>query len=189
VVAVMLAALHRPSEVVALELQPQLAAMITQNAALNGISTVTSVCADLRQRIVPGVTPAGFDYILANPPYRAARSGRESPNAARRIARGAGGATLDDFIVAAARYANHGAKVAVVFTAARTTELISAMKQRSFEPKRIRFVHPLPGKPATMILLEARKGGGVEATIEPPLLLYAEPGVYSDETRALLEVR
>jgi tRNA1Val (adenine37-N6)-methyltransferase len=187
VVAVMLAALHHPSEVVAMELQPQLSAMITRNAVLNGIATVTAVCADLRQQIVPGVTPAAFHYIVANPPYRAERSGRESPNASRRIARGAGGATLDDFVTAAARYASHGAKIAVVFTAARTAELIAGMKRHSLEPKRVRFVHPLPGKPATMVLLEARKGGGVEATIEPPLFLYAEPGVYSGEARALLE--
>jgi tRNA1Val (adenine37-N6)-methyltransferase len=98
VVAMMLAALHHPSEIVAMELQPQLAAIITQNATLNGIATVRAVCADLRQQIVPGVMPEGFDYIVANPPYRAARSGRESPNAERRIARGAGGAGLDDLL-------------------------------------------------------------------------------------------
>jgi tRNA1Val (adenine37-N6)-methyltransferase len=60
------------------------------------------------------------------------------------------------------------------------------MKRHSLEPKRIRFVHPLPGKAATMVLLEARKGGGVEASIEPPLFLYKAPNIYSDEARALM---
>jgi tRNA1Val (adenine37-N6)-methyltransferase len=185
VVSLILAALHQPAEVVAVELQPRLAAMISHNASLNGIGAVRVICADVR-RIIPGLMPAAFDYIVANPPYRAALRGHESPDAERRVARGGGGATLPEFIAAAARYANHGAKVAVVFTASRTAELIAEMKQRSLEPKRIRFVHSSPQEPGTMVLLEARKGGGVETVIEPPLFIYTSPGVYTDEARTML---
>jgi tRNA1Val (adenine37-N6)-methyltransferase len=184
VVSVILAALHYPREVVAVELQPRVAAMIAHNAALNGVA-MRAICADVR-RIVPGLTPATFDYVVANPPYRAAWRGRESPDAERRVARGGGGAMLSDFVAAAGHYANHGGKVAIVFTASRTAELVAEMKQRSLEPKRIRFVHSRPGEPATMILLEARKGGGIEAIIEPPLFIYSSPGVYTDEARAML---
>jgi tRNA1(Val) A37 N6-methylase TrmN6 len=185
VVSLIMAALHHPRGTVAIEVQPGLAALIAHNAALNKITSVRAICADLRQTI-PGLAPAAFDYVLANPPYRAAWRGRESPNAQRRIARGGGGATLAEFIAAAARYACHGGKVAMVFTASRTAELVAELKQRSLEPKRIRFVHAKPGEAATMILLEARKGGGVEAIIEPPLFIYSSPGVYSDEARAML---
>jgi tRNA1Val (adenine37-N6)-methyltransferase len=184
VVSVILAVLHHPEQVVAVELQPRLAAMIARNAVLNNV-VVRAICADLR-RIIPGLVPAAFDYVVANPPYRAVWRGRESPNAERRIARGGGGATLPEFIAAAARYANHGGKVAMVFTASRTSELVTEMKQRSLEPKRIRFVHSRPGEVATMVLLEARKGGGIEAIIEPPLFIYSSPGVYTDEARAML---
>jgi tRNA1(Val) A37 N6-methylase TrmN6 len=55
------------------------------------------------------------------------------------------------------------------------------------EPKRIRFVHPYMDKAATTVLLEARKGGGVEVCVEPPLILCDAPGVYSREARELLE--
>lgn len=185
VVSIILAALHHPRMVAAAELQPRLAALITHNAALNGTAAVTAICADLRWTI-PGLVPAAFDYVVANPPYRAARRGRESPNAERRAARGGEGATLADFIAAAARYAKHGGKVAMVFTASRTAELIATMKQRSLEPKRIRFVHSNPVEPATMVLLEARKGGGVEAVIEPPLFIYGSSGAYTDEAQTML---
>ncbi len=185
VVSLILAALHHPSQVVAVELQPHLADLIAHNAALNRIAGVKAICADLRQ-IIPGLAPASFDYVLANPPYRAAWRGRESPNAQRRIARGGGGATLQEFIAAATRYVCHSGKVAIVYTASRTAELIAEMKQRSLEPKRIRFVHSKPGEAASMVLLEARKGGGVEAIIEPPLFIYSLPGVYTDEARAML---
>jgi tRNA1Val (adenine37-N6)-methyltransferase len=185
VVGVMIAALHRPRQVVAVELQPRLAAMIAENAAINGIAAMTSACADVRQRNIPGVAPAAFDYVVSNPPYRMARSGRESPDAERRIARG-GGTTLNDFIVASARYVRYGGRVALVFTAARTAELIATLKEHSLEPKRIRFVHPMADKPAVMLMVEARKGGGIETTIEPPLFLHARPGIYTAEARELL---
>ena len=186
VISIMLAALHHPREVVALELQPDLAAMAARNAALNDLATVRTVCADLRARRIAGLEPATFDLVVANPPYRALRTGRESPNQGRRIARGERGATLADFVAAAARYAKHGAKAAFVFTAARTAELIATLRAHALEPKRIRFVHPRIGIAASTILVEARKGGGVEVQIEPPLVLYSKPGVYTDEARELL---
>jgi len=77
-------------------------------------------------------------------------------------------------------------RVALVFTAARVAELVAQLKAHRLEPKRIRFVHPRANAPAAIVLIEARKGGGVEAEVEPPLILYSRRGVYSDEARALL---
>jgi tRNA1(Val) A37 N6-methylase TrmN6 len=187
VVSVIVAALYQHTKVTAVELQSHLAAMIAYNAELNG-TAITAICADVRQTI-PGLTPAAFDYVVANPPYRAARRGRESPNPERRTARSGDSATLTAFVVAAARYANHGGKVGMVFTASRTGELIAAMTEHSLEPKRLRFVHSRPGEPATIVLLEARKAGGIEAIIEPPLFIYDSSGGYSQETVAMLSRR
>src|SRR5271163_4963130 len=50
VVSIMIAALYRTRAVVAIEIQPQLAAMIDRNAALNELESVHGVCADLRQK-------------------------------------------------------------------------------------------------------------------------------------------
>jgi tRNA1Val (adenine37-N6)-methyltransferase len=185
-ISIIIAAIERPREVVALEIQPELAAMAARGAALNQLGTVTCVCADLRERWIDGLAPGSFDYVVANPPYHALRTGRESPNPGRRVARGGGGASLADFIAAASRYASHGAKAAFIFRASRSAELIAELKAQAIEPKRIRFVHPRRAAAATTILVEARKGGGVEAEIEPPLFLYAAAGVYSDEARELL---
>jgi len=188
VVSIMMGALYRPREVVAVEIQPALAAMIARSAAINGLETVHAVCADLRQRKIAGVEPASFDLIVANPPYRAAAAGRENPDRGRRLARGenAGAAVLMDFVAAARRYARHGGRVAFVFTARRSAELISAMRSKQLEPKRIRFVHPRIAMPASVMLIEARAGGGIEIAIEPPLIIYERPGIYTSEARAIL---
>ena len=183
----MLAALWHPREIVAIEIQPELAAIAERNATLNGLAAMRVICADLRARRIDGLAPASFDLVIANPPYRALRSGRESPQPGRRIARGESSATLAEFVAAAKRYAAHGAKAAFVFDASRSAELLGCLAANSLEPKRIRFVHPRAGARATTILVEARKGGGIEATIEPPLFLYERPGVYSDEARELMQ--
>lgn len=187
VVALTFAALTQPREVVALEIQPALAALIARNAVLNGFGVVRALCADLRSRRVLDAAAGGFDLVLANPPFRARQSGRESPLAGRRLARGEAAARLEDFAAAAARHARHGGRAAFVFAAARSAELISALRAHRLEPKRIRFVHPYSAASASAVLVEARKGGGIEVEVEPALVMYDAPGIYSDEARALLE--
>jgi len=186
VVALTFAALARPREVVALEIQPALAGMAARNAAINELASVRAICADLRQKKIASVEPASFDLIVANPPYRAVAAGRENPEHGRRVARGESTATLADFIAAARRYARRGGRIAFVFAARRSAELISTMRSNQLEPKRIRFVHPRIAMPASVLLIEARAGGGIEVAIEPPLILYERPGVYTAEARQLL---
>ena len=60
------------------------------------------------------------------------------------------------------------------------------MRSNQLEPKRIRFVHPRIAMPASVMLIEARAGGGIEVAIEPPLILYDRPGIYTSEARAIL---
>jgi len=186
VVSMMMAAIYRPRSVVAVEIQPTLAEMIDRSASINGLDSMQSVCADIRQKKIAGIERASFDLVVANPPYRAAATGRENPNQGRRLARGESVALLEDFVAAARRYARTGGRVAFVFTARRSAELISAMRSNQLEPKRIRFVHPRLAMPASVMLIEARLGGGIEVAIESPLILYERPGIYTAEARTLL---
>ncbi len=186
VVSIMMATLYHPREIVAIEIQATLAEMIVRSATINELKSVRAVRADLRQKKIAGAEPASFDLVVANPPYRAAASGRENPDHGRRVARGESTATLTDFVAAARRYARTGGRVAFVFTARRAAELISAMRSKQLEAKRIRFVHPRIATPASVVLIEARLGGGIEVAIEPPLILYESPGTYTLEAHALL---
>src|ERR1700722_14424149 len=186
VVSIIIAALYRPREVVAIETQPPLAEMISRSAVINHLKSVRAVCADIRQKKITGVEPATFDLVVANPPYRTAASGRENPDHGRRVARGEGATVLADFVAAARRYARTAGRVAFIFAARRSAELISAMRSKQLEPKRIRFVHPQIATPASVMLVEARVGGGREVAMEPPLILYERPGIYTAEARTLL---
>src|SRR5258708_7275307 len=75
VIALAIEPLYKQREIVAVEIQPQLVERIGRNAALNHLDSIHAVAADLREM------PAdGFDVVVANPPYRATGSGRESPH-------------------------------------------------------------------------------------------------------------
>jgi tRNA1(Val) A37 N6-methylase TrmN6 len=189
VLGIVIAAINRPREVVAIELQPHLADLIARNAALNQIPNLRAIAADLRAHKIPDLSPASFDLVVANPPFHALSAGRESPDRGRRIARGGAGASLAEFVAAARRFARNGARVAFVLGAARSAELISLMRSHRLEPKRIRFVHPRATLPATAVMIEARADGGIEVAVEPPLFLHGRTGRYTGEARALLERR
>ena len=187
VISLTIAALQHPREIVALEIQSDLAAIIRRNAKLNGIETIRTIAGDLRNPDDAAIERESFDLVIANPPYRASNAGRISPHQARQIARAEALATLEDFVAAASRYARRGGRVAFVFAADRSAELIAMLRDHHLEPKRIRFVHPYADAVATTILIEARKNGGIEVAIEPPLIMFEAPGVYSREGRAMLD--
>jgi tRNA1Val (adenine37-N6)-methyltransferase len=186
VISILIAAARHPKEIVALERQPHLAELIARNAALNHCANLAVTTADLCRRTIPGLVAGSFDAVIANPPYRALHAGRASPIGARRAARAEHSAALADFIRAASRYCKEGGRVSFVFTAARMPELIADLRRHHLEPKRLRMVHPMADRPATTILIEARKRGGIEMLIEPPLIIFDVPGVYSTEARRLL---
>ena len=45
----------------------------------------------------------------------------------------------------------------------------------------MKFVHPYVDKEPNMVLIEAKKGARSRIEIEPPLIVYKSPGVYTDE--------
>ena len=63
----------------------------------------------------------------------------------------------------------------------RLAEILSKMVAAGIEPKRMRLVHPYIDKEPNMVLIEGMRGGNSRMTIEPPLIVYKAPGVYSDE--------
>lgn len=128
---------------------------------------------------------ASFTLVTCNPPYRAVGDGPCPPNRAKAIARTELCCTLAEVIAAASRLLVPGGRFDVVYRPGRLAEMIALLVKHSLEPKRMRFVHPSPGKAPEMVLLEAVRGGRPGLSVEPPLFIRGEDGSY---TKELLEI-
>ena len=60
-------------------------------------------------------------------------------------------------------------------------KIFNTFTKYGLEPKRMRLVYPYVDKEPNMVLIEAKKCGNSRITVEPPLIVYNKPGVYSDE--------
>ena len=63
----------------------------------------------------------------------------------------------------------------------RLAEIMVLMHRYGLEPKRMQMVHPFVDKEPNMVLMEGLRGGKPRITVEKPLIVYREPGVYTDE--------
>ena len=63
----------------------------------------------------------------------------------------------------------------------RLVESIAVLKEWRLEPKRMKMVHSFVDKEANMVLIEAVRGGRSMIKVEAPIVVYKEPGVYTDE--------
>ena len=63
----------------------------------------------------------------------------------------------------------------------RLAEIITTLVNYKLEPKRMQLVYPYIDKEPNMVLIEASRGGKARMTIDKPLIVYKDKGVYTDE--------
>ena len=62
----------------------------------------------------------------------------------------------------------------------RLAEIMTLLTKYKLEPKRMQLVHPYIDREPNMVLIEANRGGRSRMKIEPPLIIYESPGVYTE---------
>lgn len=188
VVPLLLSALHPNCHLTGIEIQPETANMAERSVRLNRLEErITIRCADYRDE--PRALGYGwFDVATINPPYREPGRGKVSTDEARATSRHEIHGRLTETLAAAAQLVRFGGKVAVVFLAERMTDLQAGMGAHRLEPKRLRCVHSSLDRPAELVLVEARKGGGAGVLIEPPLVVYDKQGKFTVEMEEMYGV-
>ena len=168
------------------EIQTEYADLIKRNAELNGLSEkIDVVCSDVRN-YSPGVT---FDTVYSNPPYMKATSGKRNITDAKNVARHEVFGDIMDFCASAKKITRFGGSFYVVYRPDRLTDLIFSLKSSQLEPKRITFVHANESSQSSIVLVEARRGGGVGSLLTKPLFIYEdkENKTYSADMEYILE--
>ena len=166
-----------------LEIQPEMAGMAARSVALNRLQDkIDIIQGDIKEASrLFGL--ASFDVVTSNPPYMDGGAGLKNPDEPKAIARHEILCTFDDVAREAARLLKSGGRFYLVHRPRRLPELIVTMRAYGLEPKRMKMVHPFAGRDANMVLIEAVRGGRPLMKVEAPVIVFKEPGVYSDEIR------
>ena len=165
----------------ALEIQEESADMARRSVALNHLEDKISVVTGDIKEATTLFGKAVFDVVTSNPPYMTDRHGLTNPELPKAIARHEVLCTLEDVVREAAGVLKPNGRFYMVHRPFRLAEIFEVLKKYHLEPKAMRLVYPFVDKEPNMVLLECIRGAKPMIKIAPPLIVYKEPGVYTDE--------
>ncbi|MCI8557643.1 MAG: tRNA1(Val) (adenine(37)-N6)-methyltransferase [Lachnospiraceae bacterium] len=164
-----------------LEIQEESADMARRSVAYNHLEeSVSIVTGDIKEAAAL-FAAASFDVVTCNPPYMTGNHGLVNPEQPKAVARHEILCTLEDVVSQTAKVLRSGGRFYLVHRPFRLAEILTLLVQYKLEPKRMRLVYPFVDKEPNMVLIEALSGGRSRITVEKPLIVYKEQGVYTDE--------
>lgn len=181
IIPILLAAKTGAVHLTGLEIQEESADMAGRSVRLNGLEDrIDIVTGDIKEA-GSLFDAASFDVITCNPPYMTHNHGLTNPSDAKAIARHEILCTLEDVIAQTARLLKPGGNFYMVHRPFRLSEILVRLHDYKLEPKRMQLVYPYVDKEPNMVLIEANRGGRPRMTVEKPLIVYREAGVYMPE--------
>ena len=181
IIPILMEAKTRATHFTGLEIQSESADMAARSVKLNHLEEKIEIVTGDIKEAVSLFGAASFDVVTCNPPYMTEHHGLTNPKAPKAIARHELLCTLEDVISQAARLLKPGGNFYLVHRPFRLADIIVLLRQYKMEPKRMKMVYPFINKEPNMVLIEANRGGRARMSVEKPLIVYREPGVYTYE--------
>jgi len=185
IISILLSKRLKDAKITAVEIQPSLAERAERNVRLNGLDERIQILNKDIKELKNIFPPNSFDLAFSNPPFRRVKTGLLSIDDERRIARHEIRMGLNELVDVASYLLKNTGRFFLIYHPFRAAELISLLRQRRLEPKRMRFVHSREGEEAKMVLIEASKGAGIWLKIDPPLYVYKKDKEYTDEMKRI----
>ncbi len=181
IIPILMEAKTKAAHLTGLEIQEESADMARRSVEMNGLGAkIRIVQGDIKEAgTIFGA--ASFDVVTCNPPYMIGQHGITNPEGPKAIARHEILCTLEDVIAQTARLLCPGGNFFMVHRPFRLAEIMVLLHEYKLEPKRMQLVYPFVDKEPNMVLIEANRGGKPRMTVEKPLIVYREPGVYMPE--------
>ncbi len=182
-------ALRHRGPVRLIEREAELAALARENIALNGLSDRVALDqADLFETPDPH-GPAGGDWVVSNPPFEVAGTGRPSPDRLRARAHSLAGQEgrgvgHGDWLHAMLRLAAPHATIMVVHRADALPDLLAAAAGRLGQI-RVRSIHAHAEKPAIRLLFGGIVGSRAPFSLLTPLVLHEADGTFTAQAAAI----
>jgi tRNA1Val (adenine37-N6)-methyltransferase len=157
---------------------PEMVDAAQANAAALGLSGFSPLLADVLDYRPAG---PGYDFVLANPPFRAPGTGKACPDDGRHRARFEGPGGFAAFAACAGRCLRVGGRLFLVHLAERLPELMRSLAEAGLNTRLLLPVQGLADKPPRLALLMAVRGGGEGLSLDCPLILYTAQGELTRE--------
>lgn len=142
---------------------------------------VAMVCGDYRNLSYRDLQDKPFDGVIVNPPFYDCESGALPMSKERAVALHDRHTTLSDVLQAVQSFIKYKGRLWMIYSAGRLQYVLSQLEQAHFQAKRLRFIHGMIDKPAKLVLIEAIYQGSAGLILEPPLIVYDKPNVYTKE--------
>lgn len=181
IIPILLEAKTQGEHFTGLEIQPESADMARRSVCYNHLEDKINIEIGNIKDASSLFGASSFDVVTTNPPYMTGQHGLTNPNESKAIARHEILCTLDDIIRESAKVLKPQGRFYMVHRPFRLAEIMVLMHQYGLEPKRMQLVYPFVDKEPNMVLLEGLRGGNPRITVEKPLIVYKEPGTYTDE--------
>jgi len=184
-VSVLLAARYESVEIHGVEIVEGAATLCERNIMHNNIGNRMYVhnfdLKDVRRHFSAG----SFDAVVSNPPFMQVDGGLKTDKEELLCARMEICCTIDDVCEAASYLLKFGGAFSLVYRPSRLADLFFALNKHNLAPKRMRLVQDTVGAEPSLVLLEARKGGGSGIKNMPVLIVKNADGSETEEIRSI----
>ncbi len=181
IIPILMEAKTKAEKFTGLEIQPDSADMARRSVRMNGLEKKIEIITGDIKEAESLFGAASFDVVTSNPPYMTEHHGLTNPEAPKAIARHEILCTLEDVISQSSRLLKPGGNLFMVHRPFRLVDIFVLLREYKLEPKRLKLVYPFADKEPNMVLIEANRGGRARMTVEKPLIVYKEQGVYTEE--------
>lgn len=186
IVPILLAFRYPQVRYVGIELQPKLAKMAHKNVAANHMNNNISILNQDIRTLKHEMVPTPMDWIVSNPPYRTANSGRINPNSERALARHEIHLSLHELVQVCRRFLKTGGRFATIYPVERLVDLFTEMRTAGIEPKWMQNVHSRQGDEAKLALVQGVMHGHTGLKVASPLTVYEPDGSYTQDVRNMM---
>ena len=181
IVPILLSAKTGAKKITGIEIQSDIADMAMRSVSYNKLDEKIDIINDDISNALKYINNCSVDSVCVNPPYMKDTTAIKNPDLPMAIARHELLTDLDTVINIASKLLKESGKFFMVHRPSRLSEIFASMRQNRIEPKRLRFIHPYIESKANLVLIEGAKGSGVWMDVEPPLVVYKDKNVYTDE--------
>lgn len=186
IVPILLAFRYPRVRYVGIELQPKLAQIAQKNVTANHMDNNVNIINHDIRTLKHEMVPAPVDWVVCNPPYRRAKSGRINPNSERALARHEIHLSLHELVQVCRRFLKTGGRFATIYPVERLVDLFTEMRTAGIEPKWMQNIHSRQGDEARLALVLGMMRGRPGLKVASPLTIYEPDGSYTQVVRKMM---